>query len=149
MTYETEINKALRELKAQGIPVSDAILGTEGFVHNVMDVMLTSSQIVELRSEGNLNPAGIRAFKKNFESKRRLKLRETGRSHEKVLGSGPVNKWAVEPLPHGSEITIANFDGPNAASWRILRTNSGVMGEWTGNYKTADEALEVVQNESG
>jgi hypothetical protein len=30
--------------------------------------------------------------------------------------------------------------------WQILRTHDGIQGHWTGEYNTAEEALEAVQN---
>jgi hypothetical protein len=65
--YETEINKALRTLKNQDIPVSQAIVGPHGFTFDVMGYMLTAAQIVELKDANKLHAQGIREFAKKFE----------------------------------------------------------------------------------
>ena len=66
-TFEREINKALRSLKSQETYVSPAIVGPDGFVHDVMGFMLTHLQILYLHREGRLNPSGIREFAEVFE----------------------------------------------------------------------------------
>jgi len=67
MVYETEINKALRSLKDQNIPVSGAIVGEHGHVFDVMGYMLTAGQILDLYQEKKLDAKGIREFAKKFE----------------------------------------------------------------------------------
>ena len=62
MAYETEINRALRSLRNQSIPVSDPKRGDNGFVFDVMGFMLTERQILTLQEENNLNAQGIREF---------------------------------------------------------------------------------------
>ena len=70
MEYETEINKALRSLKNQRIPVSDAKRGDKGPVFDVMGFMLTEHQIVTLQEEKNLNAQGIREFAEKDKAKK-------------------------------------------------------------------------------
>ena len=57
---------------------------------------------------------------------------------------GRVYQYRVGGLPAGEEAWIAEF--PHEG-WRILRSKSGVQGEWTGHYKSADDALETLQKE--
>jgi hypothetical protein len=66
---EQDIDKALRQLKNQGISVSDGIVGPQGIVRDVMGFMLTVPQILQLRSEQKLNAEGIREFAKEFKEK--------------------------------------------------------------------------------
>jgi hypothetical protein len=54
-----------------------------------------------------------------------------------------VINYAVEPAPLGERISIAKTGN----SWKILRTKDGVQGNWTGDFKTAEEALASVQRE--
>jgi hypothetical protein len=57
---ESEINKALRGLKSQGISVKGPIVGNDGPVYEVVGFMLTTDQIVTLQEEKKLNERGIR-----------------------------------------------------------------------------------------
>jgi len=71
-----------------------------------------------------------------------LTKRETGRSHTgPVIGTGPVIRYAVNGMPEGETADLADFGG----RWRILRTQNGFQGEWTGDYGTADDALAALQ----
>jgi hypothetical protein len=67
MVHESGINKALRSLKNQNIPVSKAIVGPQGHTFSVMGYMLTARQIVELNHEKQLHAKGIREYAKKFE----------------------------------------------------------------------------------
>jgi len=75
-----------------------------------------------------------------------LTLRPTGR-----IGSGPtlltdqdrVFKYEVVGLPPGQSAAIAEMDH----RWQILRTKDGVQGTWTGEYSTAEQALDHLQKE--
>jgi 4-hydroxy-L-threonine phosphate dehydrogenase PdxA len=67
---KVEIQKALRSLKAQRIPVSGPIVG-DTHIFNVMGFMLTESQIITLQDENKLNAHGIREFAKKAEMKTR------------------------------------------------------------------------------
>jgi hypothetical protein len=66
VAYESEIDKALRSLKNQGIAVSGPIVG-DTFVYDVMGFMLTKSQVLTLQRENKLNEHGIREFAKKAE----------------------------------------------------------------------------------
>lgn len=65
-------------------------------------------------------------------------------------GEGPnLRNWTeviayeVEPLPPGERASIAKHHH----TWQILRTRNGVQGDWTGGYKTAEDALASLQKE--
>lgn len=57
-------------------------------------------------------------------------------------------RYDVGSLPTGHKAWIANFSAPNKRDgWRILRYRDKVQSDWTGSYKSAEEALAVLQEE--
>ena len=54
-----------------------------------------------------------------------------------------IIKYEVCGLPPGEEAWIADMDH----RWQILRAKNGVSGEWAGDYKSAEDALAVLQKE--
>lgn len=73
--HEPKLERALRSLRAQGIPVSQAIVGDQGFVFAVMGFMLTAIQINDLLDIGHLTQAGIREFARRVEGDPTARLR--------------------------------------------------------------------------
>jgi hypothetical protein len=61
-----------------------------------------------------------------------------------VDGTGQVFQYSISGLPPGEHAFIAEF--PHYG-WRILRWNDQWHGNWTGNYPTADAALEALRQE--
>jgi hypothetical protein len=65
-----------------------------------------------------------------------------------LLGTGPVIQYSVVGMPQGQEASIANWQASHSeAIWKILRVKAGAQSDWTGTYKTAEEALAVLQKE--
>jgi hypothetical protein len=67
------------------------------------------------------------------------------------IGDGPdiknwkqVTQYEVQGLPIGERAWIANFGAPNRHNWRILRATNEVQSDWTGDYGSAQEALETL-----
>lgn len=58
-----------------------------------------------------------------------------------VALTGPVIEYLALGMPPQQKALIANFEGRNGNRWRILHMQDGVSGEWTGSYKTAEQAL--------
>ncbi len=63
-------------------------------------------------------------------------------------GSGPdlrnwqrVVQYEVKGLPKGEEAWIGETHG----NWRLLRSSNAVMGNWTGEYNSAEEALKALE----
>jgi hypothetical protein len=63
------------------------------------------------------------------------------------IGDGPLmEKWAtvirydVRGLPPGEQAWIADFHH----AWHVLRVKDGVQGHWTGDFKTAEDALAAI-----
>jgi hypothetical protein len=56
-----------------------------------------------------------------------------------------VYQYEVNGLPPGERFLV----GEDVASrrWQILRTKDVVHGDWTGGYKSAEDALEAIQKE--
>jgi len=50
-------------------------------------------------------------------------------------------------MPQGEEAHIANFGTLDQSEWRIIRSNSGTQGNWTGHYESAEAALDVLRKE--
>jgi hypothetical protein len=57
--------------------------------------------------------------------------------------SDSVIQYKVLGLPTGEQAWIAEFDN----HWQILRANKEGQGDWTGDYKTAEDALASLQRE--
>ena len=75
-------------------------------------------------------------------------LHTVGRSRTgSVYGTGPISQHRVDGLLPGEEAWIANFGSSHHETWRILRTKDGVKGDWTGTYKSAENALAVLRKE--
>jgi hypothetical protein len=67
-------------------------------------------------------------------------LRNHGQPLEPVWGYG------VNGLPAGHDVYIRNADYPRDL-WTITRTINGTVGESTGSYHSALDALEALQEE--
>jgi hypothetical protein len=62
-----------------------------------------------------------------------------------IYGSGQVIGYRVGGLPDGSTVRIANFGTPNHNDWRVMRiTADNTQTDWTGGYKSVEEALEAL-----
>jgi hypothetical protein len=59
-------------------------------------------------------------------------------------GDGRFFQYQVSGLPAGEHALISEFPGHG---WRILRWNEEWHGNWTGEYPTADAALEALREE--
>ncbi len=64
-----------------------------------------------------------------------------------VVGTGPITQYEVSGMPLGEEASIANFGSVHQESWRIFRVSHGVDSGWSGEYKTDDDALAMLQRE--
>jgi len=53
-------------------------------------------------------------------------------------------EYSVEGLPLGEQAWIARI---RARCWQILRLINGVQGHWTGEYASAEEALNALQKQ--
>jgi hypothetical protein len=60
---------------------------------------------------------------------------------------GPIIQYRVGGLPEGERAYIANFGRGHKDSWRIFHSKKGVDADWSGDYKTADDALAALQSE--
>ena len=49
--------------------------------------------------------------------------------------------FRVIGLPEREQVRIAEF----RHSWKVLRTTDGVSGEWSGRFRSVDEALASIQ----
>jgi hypothetical protein len=80
----------------------------------------------------------------------KLSLRPTGYTYSGLGSEGKtVYRYGVVPFVPGSETDIANFGGSNHADWRIFRVKDGLIGDWVGNFATAEEALAAIQADNG
>jgi hypothetical protein len=67
------------------------------------------------------------------------------------FGKGPnlqrdhATQYEVQGLPPGERAWIANFGAPNRQNWRVLRATEQVQSDWTGDYRSAEEALASLQ----
>jgi len=61
-TFESELDKALRSLKNQGIVVTTAFVAEDGMVYQVDGYLLTEQQILKLQEGRNLHLQGIKEF---------------------------------------------------------------------------------------
>lgn len=66
-------------------------------------------------------------------------FRETDRFHH----GDHVSQYTVHELPPGDRIVISEMEH----RWQILRTQGGHQGDWTGDYKSAEDALAAIQKE--
>jgi hypothetical protein len=76
----------------------------------------------------------------------KLSLRPSKRSHSEPAYADPrhrVVQHQVEGLPEGQKAIIGGSDG----KWKILRTKDGATADWVGDYSTADEALNALEQE--
>jgi hypothetical protein len=64
-----------------------------------------------------------------------------------IFGSGPVYQYRVGQMPPGYQALIANFGAPNRNDWQIMRIDEDAQEGWNGSYKSAEEALAVLQKE--
>ena len=72
--YESNLGKAFRSLRNQGIPASVVgITSEDGAFHSVMGFLLTDSQILDLSECGELHAQGIRQFVANFDKEAKRK----------------------------------------------------------------------------
>jgi len=61
---------------------------------------------------------------------------------------GQIIQYRVGGLPPEERAFIANFGGfPCEESWRVFHTKKGIDAHWSGDHKTADDALAALQNE--
>jgi len=65
--YESEINKALRNLNNQHIPVGPPRVDPPHVLFEVMGYLLTGPQIVDLNHQKKLHSRGIREFAEKLE----------------------------------------------------------------------------------
>jgi hypothetical protein len=62
-----------------------------------------------------------------------------------VVASGQVVGYRVGGMPDGKTARIANFGAPKRNDWRIMRINAdNTQTDWTGNYQSAEDALEAL-----
>jgi hypothetical protein len=64
-----------------------------------------------------------------------------------IYDRGPTFGYTVDSLPPGHKAKIVNPSGPKRNDCQILHTKDGVQGDWTGSYKSAEEALAVLREE--
>ena len=77
-----------------------------------------------------------------------LTLHEFGRSRRgSDIGTGPISRYKVGGMPPGQEASIASTGNRRQDTWRIFRVKGGIDSGWSGDYKTAGDALAVLQNE--
>ncbi len=57
------------------------------------------------------------------------------------------NGWPTNRDKEGAWISQYDGNSSTPGIWHILRMVNGIQGDWAGEYKTADEALAVIQNE--
>ena len=64
-----------------------------------------------------------------------------------VMETGPVYMYRVAGLPPEEKAWISEWNGHShtPGSWHIKREKGGSTGVWTGEYKSANEALTVLQ----
>lgn len=61
-------------------------------------------------------------------------------------GSGSPRHYAVENMPPGQQAEIQDRAPSHMeAKWAYRRTVNGVVGDWTGAFGAADEALEALK----
>jgi len=78
----------------------------------------------------------------------KLKPQAWSRTNTMTYASGPVMKYDVEGLPEGQKISVANFcPAGREPVWQIGAHIVGQPTKWTGNFKTAKEALAQLQRE--
>jgi hypothetical protein len=65
-------------------------------------------------------------------------MKSRGEEHGKPI------RYRVTGMPVGEEGTISQ---PPHSQWQFRRTKDGVVGEWTGDFDTAEEALAALQSE--
>jgi hypothetical protein len=58
-----------------------------------------------------------------------------------------ITQYEVVGLPPGEQAWIANFGAPYRHNWKTLRATGEVQSDWTGDYRSAAEALAVLQKE--
>jgi hypothetical protein len=120
----------------------------------VFGVFKSDAELTRVRTGINVS-AGLGSASRILSSmpapqpKPKLTLRPTGHVHRgpRISPTDPAFMYSVQAMPRGQEADIANFGGSNQAQWRILRRKYGVLGEWTGDYRTAEEALAALQKE--
>jgi hypothetical protein len=65
-----------------------------------------------------------------------------------VFASGEVTGYRVGGMPDGTTARIANFGAPNNNDWRIMRINAdNTQSDWTGHYKSVEEALAALERD--
>jgi hypothetical protein len=63
-----------------------------------------------------------------------------------IYASGLVTGYRVGGMPDGTTARIANFAAPKGNDWRIMRINvDNTQSDWTGGYKSIEEALSAIQ----
>ena len=61
---------------------------------------------------------------------------------------GPIIQYRVGGLPPEERAFIANFGGSSCdENCRVFHTKKGIDAHWSGDHKTADDALAALQNE--
>lgn len=126
-----------REVRVKAVPL----------VPRLLDKVKQQAELL-IKSIEDAEKAADALTIQTVETDGKLELREFGRvSTGVVAGSGDVYQYTVKGLPPGQEASIANMGGRNKPSWRILRTQNGVQGEWTGAHETATHALAALQAE--
>ncbi len=79
-----------------------------------------------------------------------LTKHEIARSHDGpvMVTKVPIIQYRGGGLPPEERAFIANFGGfPCEESWRVFHTKKGIDAHWSGDHKTADDALAALQNE--
>jgi hypothetical protein len=65
-----------------------------------------------------------------------------------LAAGGEVTGFQVGGMPDGKTARIANFGAPNRNDWQILRINvDNTQGDWTGHYRSVEEALAVIEQD--
>jgi hypothetical protein len=62
--------------------------------------------------------------------------------------TGPVIEYQVPEMLPAEDVRIRNCGSADYDSWRIFHVKNGVDTGWTGDYKTAGDALAVLQRET-
>jgi hypothetical protein len=65
-----------------------------------------------------------------------------------AFAGGQVVGYRIGGMPDGRTARIANFGAPNGSDWRIMRVNpDNTQADWTGNYKSVEDALADLQRD--
>ena len=70
-------------------------------------------------------------------------VRPSGKGPGVLDESKTVHLYEVSGLPLGEQAWIADMNG----SWQISHTKNGVLGDWTGNHRSPEDAWAVLQKQ--